>query len=125
MDRGVHLFAPMHGSSSFVRLGWTCALLAMGCGGVAFEAPSSQSTLDASVEASAGDARTDAGDVADVAVADAVADAAAIARQPTCRSTPSACLPSPSCACVEQRDTQCASPSCTSDGGAVTVTCKL
>jgi hypothetical protein len=119
----------------------------MGCGGVAFEAPSSQSTLDASVEASAGDARTDAGDVADVAVADAVADAgapsaafacgqetctapskycyAAIARQPTCRSTPSACLPSPSCACVEQRDTQCASPSCTSDGGAVTVTCKL
>ena len=147
MDRWMHCSALMHGRLSVVLFGGPWALLTAGCGGAPFEAASSQPAIDASVEASAGDTTADAGASTDGAVAGGDASTGApsstfpcgqqactavtqycfgsIARQPTCRSTPSACLPSPSCACVEQRDTQCANPTCTSDGGAVTVTCKL
>ena len=139
----------MHGRFSVVLFGGSWALFAVGCGGAPFEAASSQSTLDAAVEASAVDTSADAGGGASTDGAVAAGDAShpapsasfscgqetcttateycsgSIARSPACRSTPNACLPSPGCACIEQHDTQCASPTCTSDGGAITVTCKL
>jgi hypothetical protein len=124
------------------------ALTASGCGGSPFEAPPPPSGVDGSVEVADAASATDAGTSTD-ATASAGDDAGApastfacgqetctapeqycfvpgpLTRPPTCRSTPSACLPNPGCACVEQRDTQCVSPSCKSYGLNITVTCKL
>ena len=149
----VHQMQPasaMHARRSAALFVGALALSTSGCGGAPFEAPPPLSGVDGSVDAdAAGASPTDAGTTPDGGASVGDNDAGApsptfvcgqqtcaapqqycfvpgsLTRTPTCRSTPSVCLPSPGCACVEQRDTQCASPTCQSDGLKITVTCKL
>ncbi len=145
----MHFAEVMHAHSTLVIVVGS-SLLAVGCGGVPFES-GGFSSVDASTDGPADDGST-AGDATALPDAEPTTrDAgtmpapsvfscgqgtcsapgeycfvpASLSRQPACRSVPSACEPMPTCACIEQRDAQCASPSCSSDGSAITLTCKL